>query len=96
MRTRPGPITYNPPGAPGVGPSASIDPGITSLAELAAVTTTNLIAPTIRVWIMAADGTSQTWQLLQSTAANDPTNGIVRPNDFDAEANAKVWFKSST
>jgi hypothetical protein len=94
MKTRPGAATYNPPGAPGVGPSASIDTGITSLADLAAVTTTNLIAPAIRVWIMAADGTSQIWQLLASSAATG--EGVLRPNDFNALTNAKVWFKSSS
>lgn len=93
MRTRPGPITYNPPGAPGVGPSASIDPDIHTLADLAAVTTTNLIAPAIRVWILAADGTTQVWQLLASMAAT--SEGIQRPNDWDALTNAKVWFRAS-
>lgn len=93
MRTRPGAITYNPPGAPGVGPSASIDPGITSLVDLAAVTTTNLIAPSIRIWIMAADGTQQTWQLLASTA--ETSEGVQRPNDFNAITNAKAWFRAA-
>lgn len=94
MRTRPGPITYNPPGAPGVGPSASIDTGITSLVDLAAVATTNLITPAIRLWIMAADGTEQLWQLLDSTAAT--SEGVQRPNDFSDPTNARVWFKASS
>ena len=93
MRTRPGPITYNPPGAPGVGPTASIDTNIHTLADLAAITTTNLIAPCIRVWILAADGTTQVWQLLASSAAT--SEGIVRPNDWNALTNAKVWFRAS-
>ncbi len=92
MKTRPGSASYNPPGAPGVGPSASIDPGITSLVDLAAVTTTNLIAPAIRIWIMAADGTQQIWQLLASVA--ETGEGIQRPNDFNSLSNAKVWFKA--
>jgi hypothetical protein len=95
MKTRPGAAAYNPPGAPSVGPSASIDVGITSLADLAAVTTTNLIAPAIRVWIMAADGTTQVWQLLASTA--ETVEGVVqRPNDFNALTNAKVWFHAAS
>lgn len=94
MKTRPGAATYNPPGAPGVGPSASIDTGITSIAELAMVTTTNLIAPSIRIWIKAADGTTQTWQLLTSTA--ETVDGSVqRPADFNSISNPKVWFHAS-
>lgn len=94
MRTRPGPITYNPPGAPGVGPSASTDTSIHTLADLAAVTTTNLIAPCIRIWILAADGTTQVWQLLASTISVS-SDGIQVPNDFNAITNAKVWFRAS-
>lgn len=94
MRTRPGPITYNPPGAPGVGPSAKIDTGIHSLVDLAAVVTTNLITPVIRIWINEADGTEQIWQLLDSTL---PTSeGVQRPNDFNDPTNAKVWFRAGT
>ncbi len=94
MMTRPGRATYNPPGAPGVGPTASIDANIHTLADLAAVTTTNLIAPAIRIWIMAADGTEQIWQLLASGA--DTAEGVQRPNDWDALTNLKVWFRSGT
>lgn len=94
MRTRPGPISYNPPGAPGVGPSASIDPGIHSLVDLAAVVTTNLITPVIRIWINAADGTEQIWQLLDSSAATN--EGVQRPNDYNDLTNAKVWFRAGT
>jgi len=92
MKTRPGPATYNPPGAPGVGPSASIDPGITSLVDLAAVATTNLIAPAIRIWIQASDGTQQIWQLLASTAET-VTGSIQRPNDYDPDR-PLAWFKA--
>jgi hypothetical protein len=94
MKTRPGRAVYNPPGTPGSGPSASIDTGITSLADLAAVATVNLIAPALRYWVQASDGTSQTWQLLASTAAT--SEGVQRPNDYNDLTNAKVWFKAST
>lgn len=94
MKTRPGSASYNPPGAPGVGPSASVDANIHTLADLAAVTTTNLIAPAIRIWILAADGSEQVWQLLASDAAT--AEGVQRPNDFNALTNMKVWFRSAT
>lgn len=92
MKTRPGSAAYNPPGAPGVGPTSSIDVGITSLVDLAAVATTNLITPAIRIWIMAADGTQQIWQLLASSA--ETGDGVQRPNDWSYPENLKVWFKA--
>lgn len=93
MKTRPGSAVYNQPGAPGLGPTAAIDTGITSLVDLAAVATTNLIAPSVRYWIMASDGTTQVWQLLASTATTN--EGVLRPNDFDLD-DPKVWFKASS
>ncbi len=93
MMTRPGRATYKPPGAPGVGPTASIDANIHTLADLAAVTTTNLIAPAIRIWINAADETTQIWQLLASAA--DTAEAVQRPLDFNALTNSKVWFRAS-
>ena len=91
MRTRPGPITYNPPGAPGPSASAAVDPGITSLVDLAAISTVGLITPYIKIWIQASDGTTQVWQLLASQAAT--VAGVIqRPNDFNALTNARAWF----
>ncbi len=94
MKTRPGPAVYNQPGAPGLGPTAMIDTGITSLIDLAAVATVNLIAPSVRYWIMAADGTTQVWQLLASSAAT--SEGVQRPLDFNLITNLKVWFRASS
>ena len=94
MKTRPGPISYNPPGAPGIGPTSAIDTGITSLADLAAVVTPNLVAPAIRIWIQASDGTTQVWQLL---ASGLPTaEGAQRPNDYNDVTNRVVWFRAAS
>jgi hypothetical protein len=41
------------------------------------------------------DGALQTWVLRASSAANDPTNGLLRPNDFNATTNAKVWISNT-
>lgn len=95
MKTRPGAASYNPPGAPGVGPTSAIDANIHTLADLAAITTTNLIAPAIRIWILAADGTTQVWQLLTSDAET-VEGSVQRPLDFNALTNMKVWFKASS
>jgi hypothetical protein len=94
MKTRPGRAVYNPPGAPGAAPSASIDIGITSLTDLAAVATVNLIAPAVRYWVQASDGTTQVWQLLSSSA--NTSEGVLRPNDYNDLTNRKVWFKASS
>lgn len=39
------------------------------------------------------DGITQSWTLRASTDANDPTNGVLRPNDYNATTNARVWFR---
>lgn len=92
MRTRPGAITYNPPGTSS-GTAAKVDAGITSVEELAQVATTNLSAGAIRVWVLAEDGTTQVWKLYSSTAAT--TGGIQRPNDYNSDR-PLVWFKASS
>lgn len=94
MKTRPGPAVYNPAGT-ATSSAASWDAGITSLVDLVAVVTTNLVTPTIRAWIKAADGTEQVWRLLASTEESN-FETILRPNDYDSISNAKVWYKSSS
>lgn len=95
MKTRPGRASYTPPGTPGVGPAASIDTNIHSVAELAMVATVNLIAPSIRIWINTEDSTEQVWQLLASDVSV-ASEGVQPPNDFNAVTNAKCWFRSAT
>jgi hypothetical protein len=70
------------------------DPTITSLADLAAVSTINLPFGTIRAWINAADGTEQVWRLLYGVEG--VSDGVQPPNDANPVTNPKVWFKSST
>lgn len=35
--------------------------------------------------------TAEIWQLIASTHVHDPTNGWVRPLDYDNDINPKVW-----
>lgn len=93
MKTRPGVATYSAPGETS-GTPAKWDAGITSLSDLAAVITTTLATGTIRAWIQASDGTEQVWRLIASTEAT--ADGVQRPNDYNADTNAKVWFKASS
>lgn len=37
------------------------------------------------------DSELQTWRLFAGTTAEDADNGIVRPDDYDADDNAQIW-----
>jgi len=93
VKTRPGTAIYNPPGTAG-GTAAKWDVGITSLTDLAAVATTNLLPGAIRAWINADDGTEQVWKLFANST--DTQDGVVRPTDYDPVTNVKAWFKASS
>lgn len=69
-----------------------VDATITSWAELAAIATTSLTVPVIRVWVEASTGMHHTSQLRASTAADDTANGVARPDDYATTTNEKVWF----
>ncbi len=86
---------YAPSAAAGGGSSSGsgVDANIDTLAELAAIPTINLTPPVIKVWVLEADGTTQTWRLLASTAAT--ADGVQRPDDYASPGNAKVWFKAA-
>lgn len=71
---------------------ASIDPTIQSWSDLAAVATTSLSAPQIKIWVDSAAGVLRATQLLAGTDATDTASGIQRPNDYDPVLNAKVWY----
>ncbi len=93
MRTRPGPIVYVPPGTAVSQISAKWDAGITSLVDLAAVATVDLVPPVIRAFVNSDTGAEEVWRLLVSTA--ETGDGVQRPTDYTAAA-PKVWFKASS
>jgi hypothetical protein len=79
----------------GGGSGAGVDVAITSLAELAAIETAEITpggASSVKLWVSAADGSLQCWQLRASTAAT-VTGSIQRPDDYAESTNEKVWFK---
>lgn len=90
MNTRPGAPTFNPPAREVDQIRAKWDEGITSLVDLAAVSTAGLTVPAIRGWVETSTGLAQAWRLVASTAAT--ADGVQRPNDYNATTNAKVWF----
>jgi hypothetical protein len=72
----------------------AIDTTITDETHLAAVATALLTPPVIRIWIQTVDNTTQTWILRAGTDAAE-AGSIVRPTDYNAGTNAKVWYRSS-
>lgn len=72
----------------------SIDVNIRDEAQLAAVATTLLTPPVIRIWIQTVDNTTQTWILRAGTDAAE-AGSIVRPVDYDGSTNAKVWYRAA-
>ncbi len=95
MMTRPGTATYTPPGTAVAQQSAKWDAGITSLVDLAAVSTISLTVPVIRAWVNVANGTNEVWHLLASQATT-VDGSIQRPTDFNSATNAKVWYRASS
>lgn len=87
MLTRAGSIVYNPPPAT-TNNTPTVDPGVTSLAQLLAVSTVNLLPPVLKLWVNAADGSFQAWTL-------EADGSGVLPNDFNA-TNPKSWYKNGT
>jgi len=78
---------------PGVAGSTGVDASITTEAQLAAIVTTNLTVPAIKVWVLDADLTVQIWVLKAGTDAS-VSGSVRRPDDYNASTNAKVWYRA--
>jgi hypothetical protein len=62
--------------------------------DLDAIVTIGIDLATYPTLYMVKTGTSgalQAWQLMAGTDAEDAPGGIVRPDDYNASTNAKVW-----
>lgn len=62
--------------------------GATALDGLA---TANTALPTGYVAVLSISRVGTFWQLIAGTDAEDVSAGIVRPDDYDASTNARVW-----
>lgn len=49
--------------------------------------------PTGYTVLLSYGRVGQTWQLIAGTDAEDPSNGIVRPDDYNASSNARIWVQ---
>jgi hypothetical protein len=75
-------------------------PSITGLTgggstKLDGIATTTLAARTLVHLMREVEGYQrlETWRLAASTAAEDEAGLVIRPDDYHATTNAKVWFK---
>lgn len=75
-------------------------PDITGLTgggstKLDGITTTTLAARTLVHIMREVEGYQrlEVWRLAASTAAEDEAGDVIRPDDYHASTNAKVWFK---
>ncbi|MFZ4597826.1 MAG: hypothetical protein ACOYNN_04200 [Terrimicrobiaceae bacterium] len=62
--------------------------------DLDGIPTTSINLSTFPLLYLVCTGTSgaiQGWQLTSGTDAENVANGIVRPDDYNASTNAKVW-----
>lgn len=72
------------------------DESITSWAELAALTTVGLTVPVVKFWLEASTMLYRVTVLKAGTDATDVSNGIQRPDDYDAVTNAVVWYQAGS
>ena len=75
------------------GSQSGLDLTITTWAELAAVVTSGVGLPFVKIWIEEATGLEHIVRLLAGTDATDTANGIQRPDDYDAASNARIWYQ---
>lgn len=66
----------------------SLEGGSDSLNFVVTATDTYSIGT---IFCISFGNAGQWWKLVVGTDADDPTNGVVRPLDFNASTNAKVW-----
>lgn len=80
-----------------VGTSPIVMPAITGIhggggTNLDGLTTADGRYPAGTVVLLTFAGVAW-WQLQAGTAADDPTNGIARPADYNASTNTQIWVK---
>lgn len=77
---------------PGPASISGVDQTITTIADLAAIPTTSLTPPIIKVWVDLSNTTLQVWVLLAGTTDTE-VGTTQRPSDYHDTTNQKVWYK---
>ncbi len=75
-----------------------VETGITGLTgggatKLDGLVTANGTYPVGICVFLVISGVPQIWQLTSGSTAEDASNGIVRPDDYNASTNQKVWLQ---
>lgn len=71
--------------------SSNVDPTITTTAQLAAIPMVGASLPVVKVWVQASDLSAQIWQAQLGSDASDPTNGVIRADDW--ATSGVVWYR---
>jgi hypothetical protein len=71
-------------------------PAFASAEELAALPTAALETGRTATLVPAATGLAETWQLRADATdpATDAANGLIRPDDYNAAANPRAWYRA--
>lgn len=73
-------------------PAAStLDPSITNTTLLKAIATTSVTVPHVYLVATATGGQLNHWLLRAGTDAEDAPAGILRPDDYAASTNEKIF-----
>lgn len=81
-------------------PGIIYDPDITGLTgggstKLDGITTTTKAVGSLQILTRQISGawSQSTWKLIAGTTAEDEDAGVVRPDDYNASTNAKIWVR---
>ncbi len=66
-----------------------------SWMDLAAVPTAAFTPPIVVGWVNQPNGVITFAELIAGTDESDPDNGLMRPDDYSAQTNAKIWHQIS-
>lgn len=62
-------------------------------ASLDGIVTVNNALPTGYTLLLSYGRVMQVWQLIAGTDAESPSTGVVRPDDYNASTNARIWVQ---
>ncbi len=67
--------------------------GATALDGQQTGTTSDPALPTGYTFLLSFGRVGQLWQLIAATDSEDVLNGVVRPDDYNATTNARIWVQ---
>lgn len=67
--------------------------GATKLDGVATKTGSVVMVPTGTIFMISYGRILQVWQLVEGTDVEAPSTGVVRPDDYNASTNARIWVQ---